>query len=84
MRASSIAGANWVGFIMSGQFCGQLLGAVIFGGVADRIGPKKTIVLVLFANAFIFAATAVTESVALLVGLRFFGGFFNAMGAGQK
>ena len=64
----------WVGFILSAGYLGQLIGAVLFGWVAEKIGrlPTLLITIVLFVSMDI--ACLFAWSGAAMLAFRFFQG----------
>src|SRR3954465_13034508 len=64
----------WVGFILSAGYLGQLIGAVLFGWVAEKIGrlPPLLITIVLFVSMDIACLFAFSGASMLI--FRFFQG----------
>eukprot|EP00304_Pavlova_gyrans_P006659 CAMPEP_0206041050 /NCGR_PEP_ID=MMETSP1466-20131121/5736_1 /ASSEMBLY_ACC=CAM_ASM_001126 /TAXON_ID=44452 /ORGANISM="Pavlova gyrans, Strain CCMP608" /LENGTH=474 /DNA_ID=CAMNT_0053415737 /DNA_START=45 /DNA_END=1469 /DNA_ORIENTATION=- len=73
-----------VGTILTANFLGQMLGTPLLGGLADRFGPKKALLVSMFGNTIFFTLSAFMTSVPALATVRFFGAMCNAIGGGQK
>ena len=62
------ATAIWTGIISSSQFAAVMLACLVWGGVADRIGAKRTVQITMLGDLVTFTASAfVTSPVAMLI-----------------
>lgn len=73
------ATAIWTGIISSSQFAAVMLACLVWGGVADRIGAKRTVQITMLGDLVTFTASAfVTSPVAMLI-VRFCAGCFSPL-----
>ncbi|KAJ8601802.1 hypothetical protein CTAYLR_006839 [Chrysophaeum taylorii] len=66
--------AQWVGYIMSGQYGGVVVGSFAFGALADRFGNGVALATCMAIDATLFAASAFVPSPEWLLVVRTFAG----------
>ena len=55
---------QWVGFILTGQYCAVVLGQLVVGVAADRIGRHRTMAAVMAGDAALFVASGLIDRAA--------------------
>lgn len=68
--------AFWVGVVLSGQYLAVVLGQLGWGVLSDYIGRRRSLVVVMGADAALFVATAFASTPALLLATRVGVGLF--------
>ena len=72
----------WLGFILSAQYFGVVVGSIFWGLVADYCGVRKVYLVLLFADTILFFMSGLCESVLTLVLVRCAAGFCAIMPLG--
>ena len=70
-----------VGYILSAQYGGVILGSTIVGFVSDRIGRRNALMVALTGDVIFFTLTGFVTSVRMMLFVRFFAGFFTPLSA---
>ncbi|GMI07498.1 hypothetical protein TrVE_jg8435 [Triparma verrucosa] len=70
-----------VGFILSAQYGGVILGSTLGGLFSDRIGRRNTLLIALTGDVIFFTATGFVQTVNLMVVVRAFAGIFTPLTA---
>jgi DHA1 family multidrug resistance protein-like MFS transporter len=66
------------GLAVSASAVAMMIGAPLWGRVADRVGQKETLMLCLFASGLLFLPQGLSQNVIHLIISRFAMGFFAA------
>lgn len=62
--------AQWVGYIVSGQYSAVVLGSFLFGGIADKYGNVCALTTCMLIDAGLFAASGWAPSAESLLAMR--------------
>ena len=73
--------AEWVGLVLTGQYLAGMLGATPMGLLTDKMGAKKTLILILSVNIVAHTASGLVSTVEQLLVVRSLAGFFNPSAA---
>jgi MFS family permease len=73
--------AEWVGLVLTGQYLAGTLGATPMGLLTDKMGAKKTLILILSVNMVAHTASGLASTVEQLLVVRSLAGFFNPSAA---
>ena len=69
----------WVGFIMTAQYVGVLIGCLVMGYACDKLGPIRTLQLNIVGDIAFFAITGFVAAPGGLLAVRLFAGFFSPL-----
>lgn len=66
--------ASWTGAILSAQFGAVVVGNLVWGNVADRLGARRALQLTMLGDVVFFSATAFARSAPELLLVRLLAG----------
>jgi MFS family permease len=69
--------AEWVGLILTGQYLAGMLGSAPMGLLTDKMGAKRTLILILCVNMVAHTVSGLVSTVEQLMVVRCVAGFFN-------
>ena len=73
-------GAQWVGYVVTGQYTAVVIGSFLMGAIADYFGQVVALSLCMLLDAVLFAASGFAPTAASLLAMRCLVGLFAPQG----